>query len=67
MPTFTLLSTLYPCQQDREILHAMLAAIVNITEIEFEEDNSGIPVFKDIAPLVHGKHISYTNINKYIL
>ncbi|WAR05203.1 MYO3B-like protein [Mya arenaria] len=38
---------------DREVMHMMLAAVINITEIEFEEDDKGAATIKDAAPFVH--------------
>jgi hypothetical protein len=34
----------------------MLAAVVLISEIEFEEDNRGAAQVKDVAPFAHGNY-----------
>lgn len=33
----------------------MLAAVIQITEIEFEESDKGVAQIKDVAPFVHGE------------
>jgi hypothetical protein len=45
-----------PLFQDREVLIRMLAAVVLISEIEFEEDNRGAAQIKDVAPFAHGNY-----------
>lgn len=40
--------------QDTEILHIMLAAVIQITEIEFEEGDNGVAQIKDVAPFAYG-------------
>jgi hypothetical protein len=42
----------------------MLAAVVLISEIEFEEDNRGAAQIKGVAPFAHGK---YLEVNTWLL
>ena len=41
--------------QDKDILHVMLASVIQVTEIEFEEGSNGVAQIKDAAPFVHGE------------
>ncbi|KAH3703118.1 hypothetical protein DPMN_078147 [Dreissena polymorpha] len=42
---------------DSEVVLTMLAAVINISEIEFEEDDKGIAQIKDAAPFAHAARL----------
>lgn len=50
---------LFEFSQNREILQAMLAAVILIAEIVFEEDDRGAAQIADAVPFAHGKGSRY--------
>ncbi|KAH3856326.1 hypothetical protein DPMN_098912 [Dreissena polymorpha] len=47
-----------------EVVLTILAAVINITEIEFEEDDKGIAQIKDAAPFAHGTTLHCTTLTR---
>ena len=48
--------------QDTEIVHSILATVINLADIEFMESDKGNAEIKDAAPYCHGIYYCFSSL-----